>query len=69
MFRLYKETSGLKLDHSDWIRYHATNEEYALDVSISPNADLDGLVRFAWCHDENEYINIDGFAFDWEVAQ
>jgi len=68
MFKHYIENSGLELDRSAWIRYYATNEEYALDVSVSPNADLDGLVRFAWCHDENEYINIDGFAFDWEVA-
>lgn len=45
------------------------NEEYALDVSVSPNADLDGKIYVAYCHDEDEYITIDAYAFEWELAQ
>ncbi len=56
------------IDRSNWIRYHATNIEYALDVSVSPNADLDGTVYVAYCHDEDEYIKIDAYAFEWEEA-
>jgi hypothetical protein len=57
------------IDRSDWIRYHAINTEYALDVSVSPSADLDGTVYMAYCHDEDEYIKIDAYAFEWELAQ
>jgi hypothetical protein len=57
------------IDRSNWIRYHATNIEYALDVSVSPNADLDGTVYMAYCHDEDEYLTIDAYEFEWEVAQ
>ena len=57
------------IDRSNWVRYHATNIEYALDVSVSPGADLDGIVYMAYCHDENEYLKIDAYQFEWEVAQ
>lgn len=68
MFRTYAEQNMLEIDRANWVRYYATNEEHSLEVSVSPNADLDAQIFFAWCHDIDEYITIDGYAFDWEVA-
>lgn len=37
--------------------------EYILDVSIDPNTNIDGTFK-AWCNDEQEFIEIDG----WTVS-
>lgn len=51
---------------SGWVEVMALNGAYDLHLSVAPDTDLEGEV-WAFCHDEQEMIRVNGWMFEWEA--
>lgn len=48
-----------------WVVYLIDCTTYCLNVSIAPDADIDGVVQ-AFSHSEQEMIAVNGWMWKWE---
>lgn len=62
-------SSDAECTREGWQEYYAhTPNGFELHVSVGPDAELDGSV-IAFDHDEQEMIEIRGWAVNWESIQ